>query len=97
MKVDPRYIQRLAFDLGFQPASLEKCWRLTTLLSRFVDHPQLGKALLLRGGTAINFLYADLPRLSVDVDLDYIGALEKERMLKDRPSIEEEIRKIVLV
>src|SRR3990167_6042503 len=32
----------------------------------------------LKGGTAINFLFANLPRLSVDIDLVYIGFEERE-------------------
>lgn len=39
--------------------------------------------LALKGGTAINLLYMDLPRLSVDIDLDYIGSLDKEEAIKD--------------
>jgi hypothetical protein len=56
MKIDHRYIERMASELDFQPSMLEKCWRLTVLLSRLIDHPRVGKMLLLRGGTAINFL-----------------------------------------
>jgi len=29
---------------------------------------------LLKGGTALNLFLLDLPRLSVDIDLNYIGA-----------------------
>jgi predicted nucleotidyltransferase component of viral defense system len=32
----------------------------------------------LKGGTAINFFIRDLPRLSIDIDLDYIGFEPKE-------------------
>lgn len=39
--------------------------------------------LALKGGTAINLFYRELPRLSVDIDLDYIGDT-KEEMEKDK-------------
>jgi predicted nucleotidyltransferase component of viral defense system len=42
---------------------------------------------VLKGGTAINLIYMDLARLSVDIDLDYIGSLDKEIATKDRDSI----------
>jgi hypothetical protein len=31
----------------------------------------------------------DFPRLSVDIDLNYIGALDREEMLAERPKIEQ--------
>jgi predicted nucleotidyltransferase component of viral defense system len=47
---------------------------------------------VLKGGTALNLFYFNLPRLSVDIDLNYIGAAERETMLDERPNIEEAIR-----
>ncbi|MCG2795115.1 MAG: nucleotidyl transferase AbiEii/AbiGii toxin family protein [Actinomycetia bacterium] len=35
--------------------------------------------LVLKGGTALNLFYLDMPRLSVDIDLNYIGAAGRER------------------
>ena len=32
--------------------------------------------LVLKGGTALNLFFFDLPRLSVDIDLNYVGKLE---------------------
>jgi len=40
------------------------------------------------GGTAINLFMLDAPRLSVDIDISYIGSLEKETMVFERPMIE---------
>ncbi|EKE10545.1 MAG: hypothetical protein ACD_16C00008G0003 [uncultured bacterium] len=37
----------------------------------------------LKGGTAINFFHADLPRLSVDIDLAYTKINSREDFLKD--------------
>jgi len=43
----------------------------------------------LKGGTALNMFVLDLPRLSVDIDLNYVGALDREGMLAERPRIEQ--------
>ena len=37
----------------------------------------------------MNLFVLPLPRLSVDIDLNYIGALERENMLADRPKVEQ--------
>ncbi len=37
----------------------------------------------------MNMFILDLPRLSVDIDLNYIGALDREEMLAERPKIEQ--------
>lgn len=39
----------------------------------------------MKGGTALNLYHADLPRLSVDADLNYIGQLPLEEMARERP------------
>lgn len=43
--------------------------------------------LALKGGTAINLTIFDLPRLSVDIDLDYTKNSSRDDMLKDRKII----------
>lgn len=37
----------------------------------------------LKGGTALNFFIRDLPRLSVDIDLNYLPVLNREKSLSD--------------
>ncbi len=54
---------------------LEKSVRLLTLLNAFCEHPQLAGKLALKGGTALNLFLFDVPRLSVDIDLNYVGAI----------------------
>ena len=39
-------------------------------------HPFLGRRMALKGGTALNLFVLDFPRLSVDIDLNYIGACD---------------------
>jgi len=67
---------------------LEKAVRLLSLLTATQSHPFLKDRLVLKGGTALNLFLLDLPRLSVDIDLNYIGSPDRERMLVERPQIE---------
>jgi len=46
----------------------------------------------LKGGTALNLFLFDVPRLSVDIDLNYIGAVDRRAMLADRPKVEQAIQ-----
>ncbi len=39
--------------------------------------------LALKGGTAINMFYQDMPRLSVDIDLTWLPITERAPALKD--------------
>ena len=64
------------------------------LLERVQDHPLLKGKLVLKGGTALNLFYFDMPRLSVDIDLNYIGAAEREVMLSDQRDIEKIIQAV---
>ncbi len=45
------------------------------LLVRVLPHVAKERTLALKGGTAINLFYRDLPRLSVDIDLTYLPAV----------------------
>lgn len=47
--------------------------------------PEIAKleVFALKGGTAINLFYRDMPRLSVDIDLTYLPVGERESSLKD--------------
>ncbi len=41
------------------------------------------KVFALKGGTAINLFYRDMPRLSIDIDLTYLPINDREASLKD--------------
>ena len=60
---------------GFQPRMLDKVERLLDLLDEMQRHPDLKGKLAMHGGTAINLFMLDTPRLSVDIDISYVGAL----------------------
>ena len=63
---------RRAAAYGFQRDVFEKVYRLKETLAFLNAEPIMKEHLLLKGGTAINLTGFDLPRLSVDIDLDYI-------------------------
>ncbi len=74
---------------GFPPETLEKVLYLLRLLDAIRRHPYLKDRLVLKGGTALNLFEFDSPRLSVDIDLNYIGTADVEGMKADRPRVEQ--------
>jgi len=94
MKLDPGQLQRVAAEAGFQVEPSEKVLRLLDLLGALRTHPFLAKRLVLKGGTALNLFLLDLPRLSVDIDLNYVGALGRDTMLAERPKVEQAIQAV---
>ena len=72
---------------GFQRDIFEKVYRLKETLAFLNSEPIMKEHLLLKGGTAINLTIFNLPRLSVDIDLDYIPNDSREEMLKVREQL----------
>ena len=85
MEINAKRMNELAKEMGFIRDNLEKMARLLQMLDVLFASPWKDK-LVLKGGTAINLFYAGLPRLSVDIDLDYCGA-SKEETVKDKAAI----------
>lgn len=79
---------------GFRPDVLEKVIHLLNLLEGFYNHPFLKDKFVLKGGTALNLFFFELPRLSVDIDLNYVGEVQREAMMNDRSKIEGSIRAV---
>lgn len=79
-------VNKLADDANFNRNTTEKVLRLYSILS-FFDESVLGRFLALKGGTAINLFLLDLPRLSIDIDFDFVLPLGREEMLEKRISI----------
>lgn len=93
MQYDRITLGRQAKELGFVRDTLEKVCRLADVLSFMEKDPLLSDSLALKGGTAINLTIFDLPRLSVDIDLDFSKEVERAAMLEERKKITEHIRK----
>ncbi len=79
---------------GFNEEVVEKVFHLMRLLNVLNKHPYLKGKWVLKGGTALNLFVLRHPRLSVDIDLNYVGALEREKMLEARPHMEQAVRAV---
>jgi len=87
-------LDTFAKQSGFLKNPLEKMFRLLDILSTLRSNPVTKDAFVLKGGTALNLFILDFPRISFDVDLNYIRLISKTEMLKDRKSITLEIQRI---
>ena len=87
-------LQRAAADSGFQVEPYEKVHVLVRLLEAMRSHPFLGPRMALKGGTALNLFVLDFPRLSVDIDLNYVGSVDRATMIADRPRIEQALQQV---
>lgn len=85
------YLERVAKENGFLRDNLEKMLRLTKILQFIHQNELLKDSLVLKGGTAINLTVFDLPRLSVDIDLDMDNNCSREDMIQIRAKINQEL------
>ena len=85
------YLEKIAKEKGFVRDNLEKVMRLSEILQYFNQNEFLHDSLVLKGGTAINLTVFQMPRLSVDIDLDFAKNCSREEMIKARQSINNEI------
>lgn len=92
-KYDKAFLEKKSHETGFMRATLEKVYRLTDILEYFNQNPLLKDSLALKGGTAINLTIFNLPRLSVDIDLDYTRNSDRDTMLTERKQINADINK----
>ncbi len=94
MNLSAEHIEGLATETGFRPETLEKVIRLGEFAADVGRHPLLSRVLALKGGTALNLIFGSPPRLSVDLDFNYIGQEDRASMQADRPEVE---RAIVII
>ncbi|KGM38556.1 hypothetical protein JY97_15530 [Alkalispirochaeta odontotermitis] len=90
----PSEILPVAESTGFNPAIVEKALHLLNLLNNLNSHSFLKRKLALKGGSAINLFMFNIPRLSVDIDLNYISAVDRGMMLQDRPKVEKAVESV---
>jgi predicted nucleotidyltransferase component of viral defense system len=88
MRISREKLLSEAEATGFRVEVLEKVIHLLNLLGGFRSHPFLKARLVLKGGTALNLFVFNLPRLSVDIDLNCVRNGDREVMLAERPKIE---------
>jgi len=88
-------LQRIAGETGLQASTLEKVLRLMDVLQEIARDPVLAERLVLKGGTALNIFHLPLDRLSVDIDLNYVGALDRNAMEADRPQVDAALNRLL--
>jgi predicted nucleotidyltransferase component of viral defense system len=88
------YLERWSALTGFSTSGLEKVVRLGSMAHEIGRHPLLSGLLVLKGGTALNLAFGAPERLSVDLDFNYVGAVQRERMLEDRPRVERALEEL---
>ena len=93
MQFDRITLGRQAKEYGFVRDTFEKVCRLTDVLRFISQDSLLSECLALKGGTAINLMIFSLPRLSVDIDLDFTENLTRDEMLAKRVDITTRIEK----
>ena len=93
LKYSKAELNRQAKELGFVRDTFEKVCRLADVLTFMESDPLLADSLALKGGTAINLTIFNLPRLSVDIDLDFSKDVSREPMLAERKQIHAHIQK----
>lgn len=79
---------------NFNKNMTEKVLRLCSVLE-FINESEFTNELVLKGGTAINLFLLNLPRLSVDIDLDFNNNIDRESMLERRSLISDFIKRIM--
>ncbi len=95
-QITSKELNALAAQTGFIINSLEKVLRLINVLLTLKSNSVTKDAFVLKGGTALNFFVFDFPRLSVDIDLNYIRFISRSDMIRDRKRIASEIRKMFI-
>lgn len=80
MEYSKQYMAELAAKTNFIKDTLEKVLRLSEIL-KFLNEDEVFEGnFALKGGTAINLMFENLPRLSVDIDLDFAINVPKEEV-----------------
>lgn len=79
MNYSKQYINGFANKTGFISSNIEKVIRLLDVLDFIFSQSSFKNSLVLKGGTAINLIYANLNRLSVDIDLGLPSSFRKRK------------------
>ena len=94
MKISRERLEKTVAGTGFRIEILEKVIHLMMLLNDIAEDDYLSDRIALKGGTALNLFTYHCPRLSVDIDLNYIGSSDRTIMLSERAEM---IRRIELL
>ena len=84
---DRKFYLKLSEQTGFHKDVIEKVHRLTEILQFINTNAFLRDRLVLKGGTALNLTIFNLPRLSIDIDLDFHSYNTRETILREREEV----------
>ena len=73
MRIQAAEIRAVAAEHGFEARNVEKTARLLSLLTAMSHHSFLQDRFALKGGTALHLFIMDMERLSIDIDVHYVG------------------------
>lgn len=96
MNYSKNQIEKYASESNFIKANIEKVMRLMDVLSFIFERSSFKDKLVLKGGTAINLVHTNLKRLSVDIDLDYCGSIDRKIALLDRTRLSNELDEFMI-
>ena len=91
MQISRQTLDGVAAETGFQAATVERVMRLMDVLQKLSDDDFIGGCTALKGGTALNLFLFDLDRLSVDIDLNYVGSAERAKAMEDKSILQKRI------
>ena len=86
---DRAELSKQAKQFGFVRDTYEKVCRLSEILGFIENDTFLSNCLALKGGTAINLTILPLPRLSVDIDLDFAKNYSRQEIEEIKDNIVE--------
>lgn len=92
---DKQQLARTAREKGFVRDTYEKVLRLASVLRDFSEDEILSQHLVLKGGTAINLMFVNVPRLSVDIDLDVIADVMGDELQELRKVLTQRITSLM--
>lgn len=87
MKASRQQIVEYAKQANFRPEIVEKVVHLIELLGALDSHQDLRGMWVLKGGTALNLFWYQLPRLSVDIDLNMVGIADLAELTEAKPRL----------
>ena len=85
------FLEKAAAETDFIRDNLEKVFRLCDILKFLNTNSTTKDYLSLKGGTAINLTVFNMPRLSVDIDLDFSKECSRNEMFEIRANVNEDI------
>ena len=95
MRLSKEEMSSIAEERGFATEPVERMIRLFDVLEGFAGDGVMGPRMALVGGTALNAFHATLPRLSLDIDIHYMGDGGDVRIGEERPGFEERALRIM--